>query len=163
MSLDFDKYAEKGNEILNMLADDLEVTKDRAGQILRAVLYAMRSHINLDESLQVIARLPMALKSVYVDQWDPWHSFHRIHHVDEFIAEVRKNDKPSPAYSFENDKSVKQAVGGVFNTLSHYLSEGEFRDVIAVMPRELKEFIHKGIAEKSMEEKNETSRSIIRC
>ncbi|MFI5185289.1 MAG: hypothetical protein ACHQF0_01040 [Chitinophagales bacterium] len=45
MSLDFEKSAAKGNEMLNMLAEDLKVPRDKAGRILRAVLYAMRSRI----------------------------------------------------------------------------------------------------------------------
>lgn len=141
MSLDFEKYAAEGNEIVNMVAEDLKAPKDKAGRILRAVLHAMRNRLNIDESLQVVAQLPMALKGVYIDQWDPWHSFHRIHHIDEFINEVRKYDKTATSYDFGNDESARLAVKAVFRTLNYYLSAGEFRNVIALLPRELKEFI----------------------
>jgi uncharacterized protein (DUF2267 family) len=150
MSLDFDKYAAKGNEILDMVAEDLKVSRDKAGRILRAILYAIRSRINLDESLQVIAQLPMALKGVYVDQWDPWLSFHRIHNLDEFIRQVRKYDKTAAGYDFGNDESAKRAIQAVFRTLGHYLSDGEFRDVIAVLPLELKEFLKSSIGQKRL-------------
>ncbi len=145
MSLDFEKYAAKGNEMVNMLAEDLKVPRDKAGRILRAVLHAMRNRLSLDESLQVVAQLPMALKGIYIDQWDPWHSFHRIHHIDEFINEIRKYDKTAAGYDFGNDESAKLAIQAVFRTLNQYLSAGEFRDVIAVLPRELKEFIQNSI------------------
>jgi uncharacterized protein (DUF2267 family) len=145
MSLDFEKYAATGNEIINMLAEDLKVPRDKASDILRAVLHAMRNRLNIDESLQVVAQLPMALKGVYIDQWDPWHSFRRIHHIDEFINEVRKYDKTPTGHDFGNDESVKLAVKAVFRTLNYYLSAGEFRDVIAVLPRELKEFIQNNL------------------
>jgi uncharacterized protein (DUF2267 family) len=146
MSLDFEKYAAKGNEMVNMVAEDLKVPGDKAGRILRAVLHAMRNRLNIDESLQVVAQLPMALKGVYIDQWDPWHSFHRIHHIDEFINEVRKYDKTTASYDFGNDESARLAVKAVFRTLNYYLSAGEFRDVIAVLPRELKEFIQNSMS-----------------
>jgi uncharacterized protein (DUF2267 family) len=146
MSLDFEKYAAKGNAIVNMVAEDLKAPKDKAGRILRAVLHAMRNRLNIDESLQVVAQLPMALKGVYIDQWDPWHSFHRIHHIDEFINEVRKYDKTAAGYDFGNDESVKLAVKAVFRTLNYYLSAGEFRDVIAVLPKELKAFIQNSMS-----------------
>jgi len=150
MALDFDKYAVEGNEMLNMLAEDLKVPGDKAGRILRAVLYAIRDRINLEESFQVIAQLPMALKSVYVDQWDPWRSFHRIHHVDELINEVRKFDKAAARNDFGNDESAKRAIQAVFRTLRHFLSDREFRDVIAVLPLELKEFVNTSIGSKRM-------------
>jgi len=145
MSLDFEKYAAKGNEIVNRLAEDMKVPKDKAGRILRAVLHALRNRLSVDESLQLVAQLPMALKSVYVDQWDPWHSFHRIHHLTEFINEVRKYDEANVAQDFGNDESAKLAVKAVFRTLNYYLSAGEFKDVIAVLPGELKEFIQSSI------------------
>ena len=138
---DFDKYAAKGTEIVNMLAEDLGVPDDKAGRILRTVLHAMRNRLSIDESIQVISQLPMALKSVYVDQWDPRHSFHRIHHLNEFIDEVRKYDTDDAAIGFGNDESVKLAVKAVFRTLNYHLSVSEFRDLIAVLPKEVKEFI----------------------
>lgn len=150
MSLDFDKYAAKGNEVVNMLAEDLKIPRDRAGRILRAVLYAIRSRISLDESLQVIAQLPMALKGVYVDQWDPWHSFRRIHHVEEFINETRKYDKTTAGIDLGNDETARLAVKAVFRTLNHYLTDGEFRDVVAVLPQELKDFVSASVGQKRM-------------
>lgn len=145
MSLDFDKYAAKGNEVVNMLADELKVPRDKAGRILRAVLHALRDRISIDESMQVLAQLPMALKSVYVDQWQPWHSFHRIHHIDEFIDDIRKYDKRSAAMDFGNDQTAMLAIKAVFKTLNYYLSEGEFRDIVAVLTTEMKEFVFNSI------------------
>ena len=145
MSLDFEKYAAKGNEMLNMLAEDLKIPRGKAGRILRAVLYAIRSRISVDESFQLIAQLPMALKSVYVDQWDPWQSLHRIHHIEDFLKEIRKYDKSSAGPDFGNDESAKLVIKAVFRTLNVYVSEGEFRDIVAVLPGELKEFVSASI------------------
>jgi uncharacterized protein (DUF2267 family) len=150
MSLDFDKYAAKGNEMVNMLAEDLKVPRDKAARILRAVLYAIRNRISLDESLQVIAQLPMVLKAIYVDQWDPWHSFHRIHHLDEFIDEVRKHDKKAAGYDFGNNESAKRAIQAVFRTLNSYVSQGEFRNIVAMLPGELKEFVNSSVGDERM-------------
>ena len=141
MALDFDKDAARGNDMLRMLSEELKISGDKAGSILRAVLYAVRSKISIDESFQVIAQLPMALKAVYVDEWDPWHSFHRMQHLDQFIAELHKFDKSSAEYDLGNAESAKRAVRAVFFTLKHYLSDGGFRDIIAVLPLEIKKFI----------------------
>lgn len=145
MSLDFEKYAAKGNEMVNMLAGDLQVPRDKAGRILRAVLHAIRNRLSIDESLQVIAQLPMALKAIYVDQWNPSKFIERIHHLSEFLDEVRQCDIGSAGYDFGNDASAKLAVKGVFRTLSYYLSAGEFEDMIAIFPTEMKEFVQSSI------------------
>jgi len=36
MSLDFEKYAAKGNEFVNLVTEDLELSWDKAGRIIRA-------------------------------------------------------------------------------------------------------------------------------
>ena len=150
MPLDFDKYSREGQAIVNRLAEGLKIPKDKAGRILRAVLYAIRNRISVDESLQIIAQLPMALKGIYVDQWDPWHSFHRIRRIEEFINEVRKCDIGGESGDFESDESVMSAVQAVFTTLNYFLSDRQVKDVIAVLPQDLKHFVNNRIRYSTM-------------
>jgi uncharacterized protein (DUF2267 family) len=147
--IDFDSYATKGLELLNTLADDMKIPRDKAGRILRAVLYAIRSRISLDESLQVIAQLPMALKAIYVDQWDPWHSFHRIQRLDEFVKDVRRPDKGTRDNDIPSDDHARLAIGAVFRTFNHHLSPGEFRNIAAVLPRAVKDFVNSRVEDKA--------------
>jgi uncharacterized protein (DUF2267 family) len=147
MSLDFNKYAAKGNEVVNMLSEDLKVPRDMAGRILRAVLHAVRNHLGIDESLQVISQLPMALKAVYVDGWNPSRSFHRIHHLAEFLDEIRNEDSKQAGYDFGNNQRAQEAVRAVFRTLNYFLSEGELADLAAVMPAEIGDFIKESTGE----------------
>lgn len=147
MTLDFNKYASKGNEMLKMLSEDLQIPRDKAGRILRAVLHGLRSHLNIEESLQVLSQLPMMLKAVYVDQWNPSQEFHRIHTMHEFIDEIRKEDGKTAGYDFGNDEQASKAISAVFRTLTYYLSEGEFEDMNAVLPASLKKFVNDSIGE----------------
>lgn len=144
MSLDFDRYAEDANQMVNMMAGDLKVSTDKAGRLLGAVLYALRARISIDESLEVIAQLPMALKAIYVDRWDPWHSFRRIHHVEDFINEMRKHDK-TDAQDLEDEEWAKGSIKAAFGTLNRSLSEEEFKNILAVLPDELREFVNDSI------------------
>ncbi|HWC51962.1 MAG TPA: DUF2267 domain-containing protein [Chitinophagaceae bacterium] len=150
MSLDFEKYAAKGNELVNMLAKDLQIHPDNAGRILRSVLHALRKHLGIDESFQLLSQLPMALKGVYVDQWDPSESYQRIHTVEEFLDEVRSEDKGLAGYDFGNNEKARNIVRTVFKDLTYYLSEGEFDDFTAMLPGELKKFIRESIGEGKM-------------
>jgi uncharacterized protein (DUF2267 family) len=150
MATEFDKYAAKGNEFLHMLANDLHIPDDKALRILRAVLHATRNHLAIGESLQVLSQLPMALKAVYVDQWHLSPEFKRIHHVKQFLDEIRACDKGLAGYDFGDDEAAKKAIKAVYRGLHYYLSDGEFDDMIAVMPAELKKLISDSIGKGSM-------------
>lgn len=147
MASDFDKYAAKGNQFLNLLADDLQVSPEMALRILRSVLHGIRSRLSVNDSLRLIAQFPMMLKGLYVDQWDAPTKPTRIHHVTTFLDEIRKFDKTLAGYDFGNDQEALNAVKAVFRTLNNYLSPGEFKHLAAVMPKELKELIADAIGE----------------
>ncbi len=148
MSLDFDKYAAKGNELVNMLADDLVVPRDNAGRIMRAVLHALRKRLTLEESFQLMSQLPMALKGVYIEGWKIPTTTKRIIHLKEFLDEIRNEDGLTAGYDFGNDERTKIAVSGVFRTLNFYISKGEMEDIIGVLPNEIKKFVQSTIGEK---------------
>lgn len=146
MSLDFEKYAFKGKEFVSLVAEDLEMSEKKAGRIIRSVLHALRNRLTHEESFQLLAQLPMVLKGVYVDGWKFEKKFNRITHVNEFIDEIRLEDRGLAGYDFGNYVNAKLAVGAVFKALTYFVSEGEMKDVIDVMPKELKEFIRESIA-----------------
>lgn len=154
MSLNFEKYAAKGNEFVNLVAEELKIPRDKAGRIIRAVLQALRNRLTLEESFQVMAQLPMALKSVYVDGWKFNREFTRIKHIHDFFNEVRREDDQQAGYDFGNDVKAANAVGAVFRALNYYVSEGEMNDLINTMPAELKEFILNNIATDKKKEKS---------
>lgn len=147
MSLEFEKYAAKGNELVNMLAEDLELPRDNAARIIRSTLHALRNHLSLEENFQVMSQFPMIFKSVYVEGWKPSVKFERLHHMHDFLDEIRKQDGSSAAYDLGNDENAKRAVRGVFRTLSYFISKGEMEDIIAVMPLEIKIFIRNAVGE----------------
>jgi uncharacterized protein (DUF2267 family) len=146
MSLNFEKYASKGNEFVHLVADELNMPADKAGRIIRTVFHALRNRLSHEESFQLLAQLPMALKGVYVEGWKFDKDFTRLHHVDDFLVEIRKEDKNLAGYDFGNDERAKKAVAAVFKAMNFFISEGEFEDVMAVLPEEMKQFIKKSIA-----------------
>lgn len=150
MSLDFDKYAAKGNEVVRMLAEDLQTSRDKAARILRAVLHSLRKRLSLQESFQLLAQLPMAFKAVYVDGWKYDTQFVRIEHLHEFFDEIRNEDGLTAAYDFGNDEKAALAVAAVFRTLNYFISEGEKNDMIGALPQELKKFVQDALGENRM-------------
>ena len=146
MSLDFEKYAAKGNEFVRLVADDLEVSRDKAGRIIRAVFHALRNRLSHEESFQLMAQLPMVLKGVYADGWHFDKDLKRIKHINDFLDEVKMEDAGMAGYDFGNQASAKVAVGAVFKALHFFVTEGEMNDITGVMPGELKKFIAETIA-----------------
>lgn len=141
MSVDFMKYAHKGNEFLNRLSVRLgdPDNKDRAGRILRSVLHTLRDHITVEESMQLLAQLPMALKGVYVDGWKLNGHHDRVHSLDSFMAEVVRTEGPGSWRDFSSPEETAQAVKAVWETLNDYVTDQELEDVAGLMPKAIKE------------------------
>ena len=150
MSLDFEKYVAKGNEFVHLVADDLQIPRDKAGRIIRAVLHALRNRLSHEESFQLLAQLPMVLKGVYVDGWHFDKDFNRISHIDDFLDEVRKEDGGLAGYDFGNNKKAAKAVSAVFKAMNYFISEGEMNDITDVLPVELKDFIRESLSGKGV-------------
>lgn len=146
MELNFDKYAAKGNEFVRLVACDLQAPRDKAGRIIRAVFHALRNRLGHEESFQLLAQLPMALKGVYVDGWKFDKDFARFSYINDFLDEVRKEDGGFAGYDFGNEESAEKAVAAVFKAMHYFVSESEFKDVIAVLPEEVRQFIKASIA-----------------
>lgn len=141
MTLNFEKYAAKGNEFLNKLAvrlGDVE-NRDRAGRVLKCVLRALRNRISIEESLQLISQLPMVIKAVYVDGWKLNHDFVRIKTIEDFSAEVMREDGAAAWRDFSSIEEATDAIEAVMKTLADYVTAGELHDIIDLMPREIKQ------------------------
>jgi uncharacterized protein (DUF2267 family) len=141
MTLNFEKYAAKGNEFVNKVADrlgDVE-NRDRAGRVLRSVLRALRNRLSVEESLQLISQLPMAIKAVYVEGWKAHHEFYRIKTLDDFCEEVMKEDGLAAWRDFSSMEEAKEAIEAVMKTLADYVTAGELHDIIDLMPKEIKQ------------------------
>lgn len=140
MSIDFEKYAMKGNEFLNRLAQKLgdEGNRDRAARILRSVLHALRNRLTAEESLQLLSQLPMALKGVYVDGWNKIGPDKGIKTLEDFANEVIKEEGKTAWRDFSNMDEVGQAIHAVIETLVSYVSVDEMEEAFGTLPQELK-------------------------
>ena len=141
MSLEFDQYAAKGNAYVNRVAETLQVQRDQAARIVRSVLHALRNRLSHEESFQLIAQLPMALKAVYVDGWKHSDSYLRIRRPEEFLDEIRKEDNGMAGYDFGNNQRAALATAAVLNILFESISDGETKAILNTLPESLKMWI----------------------
>lgn len=151
MPLNFNNQALKGNLFLEQLAEALGDKKDidRAGRILRSVFNVLRNHLTLEENFQLLAQLPVALKGVYVNGWSPAKKpAGKMKNKHDFIMEMIAEDGRSSQKDFQRSSYGEKAVKAVFGTMQNYVSYGEFDDIRAIMPKEIKELITDSIDKK---------------
>lgn len=144
MALDFDKFAAEGNDYLKHLAKELGYPKDkaRAGRVLKSVLHAIRNQMTPEESVQLIAQLPMFLKAVYVLNWSLKKEKKKSRKFDDFLLEVCVIDGEVSQADFPTNNDIEVAVSVVFMSLRKYLSLGQLEDVRALLPKELKPLLN---------------------
>ena len=141
MSIDFEKYAVMGNEVVHLVTDELSIPKDKAARIIRAVFHSLRNRLTHEESFQLLAQLPMSLKGVYVDGWKFTKGFNPISHIADFLEEVRKEDGRLAEFDFGDLPNTKAAITAVFKALKYFISDSEMQDIMDVLPAALKKFV----------------------
>lgn len=135
MAVEFNHYAEKGNEILAQLDKELGGQgREHAGRVLRCVLHAIRNRISPEESLQLIAQLPMALKGLYVDGWKMSTIHKDVKTLDDLSDEIIAECGRTAWRDFSSKADAMLALRSVMKILSRFISAGEWKDIAAVMP-----------------------------
>ncbi len=136
MSLDFEKFAMKGNEFVNVLTDKLgnDCTRERAARILRSVFHSLRNHLSITESFHLMSQLPMAIKSVYVDGWTFHRDTERIRTFDDLVNEIVKAEGNSAWRDFSSRDDVIDAIRAVVQTMSCYVSKDQLNDAFSNLP-----------------------------
>ena len=128
----FDSTIQKTNIWLN----DLErqgglPNRHAAYQALRATLHALRDRLVLDEVAEFAAQLPMLIRGLYYEGWDPSGKPLKLRHRDEFLErisqELKGDDRMDP----------ELAARTVFAVLARRITEGEIEDIRHLLPAKI--------------------------
>jgi len=140
MAPNFEKYVQDGNRFVNEIATELGLSDDRskAYRILKSVLHVLRDKISPQESLQMIAQLPMFIKAVYVDGWKLNEKGRKLRSIDDFVNAVTEVDGMRAYFDLTRPGEAENAVRVVFKVLQRHVSEGEISDIVAILPKELR-------------------------
>lgn len=144
MALNFNKYAQEGNEFIHKLAKELGHPEElgRTGIVLRAVLHTLRDRITISESFNILSQLPMFLKAVYVEQWKYSDRPKTYRKVEDFKAEVKKHQEQFGEQAFDWEKPTEDIIKIVLKTLrDNYINEGELDDIMSQLPEELETLV----------------------
>jgi uncharacterized protein (DUF2267 family) len=130
----FDTTVQKTNLWLKDLMEVLGWgQKQKAYDALRAVLHALRDRLTVDEVAHLGAQLPMLIRGIYYEGWDPAAKLESVRHKDEFLVRIRRQ------FRAEEDVDPEQIARAVFTILENRVTEGEIQDVESVLPAGLRE------------------------
>src|SRR4051794_23126838 len=80
--------------VKQMMAELRTDDPHRALHALRAGLHALRDRLSVDEAAQLSAQLPVLVRGIFFEGWDPTGKPLRIRHRAEFLALVREKYAP---------------------------------------------------------------------
>ncbi len=131
-----DRSVEKAHIWINDLADELG-TEDRrhAYRVWRAYLHAVRDHLSVDEAAQLAAQLPIFVRGVFYEGWDPSGTPERSRDVDSFLRRIAGE----ALLAGETEASL--AATAATRVLSRRVSTGEAENVLHMLPEHVRELL----------------------
>jgi uncharacterized protein (DUF2267 family) len=122
------------HEWINELRERLDWDSSRdALRLLRVTLAQIRDHLDHNEVAQLSAQLPLLIRGMYFEGWQPAHSPVRDRNPDHFVAAIEAE------VSGVLDWRGPQDIRAVFRTLEDKISAGEIRDIKAGLPRAIRD------------------------
>jgi uncharacterized protein (DUF2267 family) len=121
-------------EWLNLLCDDLDwVDTSRAYQLLRETLHALRDYLTSDEAADLAAQLPLLIRGVYFDGWNPAKTPVHPRGKADFI------DRIAARFPDRTPEEVEEGVVAVFDLLRRKISAGEIEQVANALRKSLRD------------------------
>ncbi len=112
-------------EIMGIMGTD---SRRLAYGVLRAVLHSLRDRLGVNEAASLGAQLPMLVRGLYYDSWDPSRTPITYRTRAEFLESVRKN------YGVSTDIDPEEMTHVVLSVMNKHLTEGEIHKVRSVLP-----------------------------
>ena len=129
----FDSTVQKTNTWLN---DLMQVTgwvdRRTAYRALRATLHALRDRLIVDEVAQLSAQLPMLIRGLYFEGWDPSSRPLKERHLEQFLARIEQELRG------DEDLQPEQVARAVFEVMQRRVTQGEIEDVRHILPSKIR-------------------------
>ena len=131
----FDKTVHESNLWLKAVMERLDSDdRHRAYSTLRAVLHALRDRIGAESAAHLGAQLPMLLRGLFYEGWDPTNKPTKERHEDAFLAHIAR-ELPRAT-----EDEVEQGTLAVLDVLSKHVDRGAAVKIAGMFPQELRKF-----------------------
>lgn len=112
------------NEWVNELDDELGwEDKNQSFRLLRSTLHELRDILPIDEAAQLSAQMPLFIRGIFFEEWDPSKAELKPHDKNSFV------DRVLAGIANEKIGKPERAISGVFKLLTAKVSAGELKDV----------------------------------
>jgi len=128
----FDKTLQTTNIWLNEIMERLGPDRQVAWKVLSTVLHKLRDRLPVELAAHLGAQLPLLVRGVYYDQFEPARMPTACRTPAEFSAEV--GEWLSDIRPVDPD----EAIAAVFGVLDRHLSEGQLAKVRNALPKGLR-------------------------
>lgn len=108
---------------LDEINADIGPDRRLAWHVLGAVLHAIRDRLPLELGAHLAAQLPLMVRGLYYDQWQPGSRAEAPRSMESFLQQI--------AEGLVNTRPVapQDAAAAVFGVLSRHLADGQIRKV----------------------------------
>jgi len=105
----------------------------RAYHALRAALHCLRNQLMPTEVAHLSAQLPMLVRGVFYEGWNPAQAPVKHRGLDHFLDSVG-NELQSPT-----DPDPRTACEAVFALLAEHVTAGELHDIRSMLPKDMQQ------------------------
>jgi uncharacterized protein (DUF2267 family) len=129
----FSTTVDKTNRVLKEIEEVNAWPKERRNAsyaALRAVSHALRDRLTVEESAHLAAQLPMLIRGLYYEGWNPARVPVKMN-KEQFLERVRQD------FPFDVGDDLEPLVHSVLRSLSLHVTDGEWGNIKASMPKAL--------------------------
>lgn len=129
----FDKTLQTTNIWLDQIMADTGPDRQTAWRVLAVVLHRLRNRLPIGLAANLGAQLPLLVRGLYYDQFEPAALPSECDTMEQFCAEV--------AEWLQDNRPVdpETAVKSVFGVLSNHVSKGEIGNVVQALPESIRQ------------------------
>jgi uncharacterized protein (DUF2267 family) len=95
--------------------------------VLRSVLHALRDRLDVESSAHLAAQLPMLVRGLYYEGWDPTGKPERMSY-EEFVARIEQDAL------LKGTSEAEDAARAVIAVLWNQLGDGTMSKVVSLLP-----------------------------
>ena len=129
----FDETVHATNTWLHEITSRCDLKDRQQGyRLMRVCLHTIRDAISVNASANLTAQLPMLMRGIYYEGWEPASLPKRVKSVDEFLSDIDE------AFSQEPDFDSAEAFLEFISVMAMHISEGEMDHLRKMMPDEIK-------------------------
>ncbi len=131
-----DRSVEKAHIWINDVAAELGTEDGQRGyRVLRAFLHALRDHLSVDEAAQLSAQLPLFVRGVFYEGWDPSRTPEHARGVDAFLTKI------AGEAGLAGETEASFAATAANRVLRRHISAGEGDSILHALPQHLRELL----------------------